>query len=72
MAKSSLPRNSSKLNLTKYQISLFQKMIYVGNQMVELLAELETGVIRPTMLKRAKKLIKKWSDLAVSLVNILI
>jgi len=40
--------------------------------MVELLAELETGVIRPTMLKRAKKLIKKWSDLAVSLVNILI
>lgn len=72
MAKNSLPVNSSKLNLTRRQAALFQKIILAGNQMAELLAQLEFRYIQPTKVKEANKLIKRWSNLMVQLAKMVI
>lgn len=72
MAKSSLPRNSSKLNLTRQQTSLFQKIILVGNQMAELLAQLEVRLIQPAKVREANKLVRRWSDLMTKLAKMII
>jgi hypothetical protein len=73
MAKKILPKNSFKLNLTPQQISLFQKIILTGNQMVELLsAQLEFSLTQSARIKEANKLIKRWSNLMVQLAKMLI
>jgi hypothetical protein len=72
MAKSSLPRNSSKLNLTRQQTLLFQKIILVGNQMAELLAQLEFRLIQPAKVREADKLVRRWSDLMTKLAKMII
>lgn len=72
MARNSLPGNSSQLNLTRRQKVLFRKIIATGNQMAELLAQLEFRYIQPTKLKEANRLINKWSDLMVQLAKMII
>jgi hypothetical protein len=72
MAKSSLPKNSSKLNFTRRQAELFQKIILAGNRMAELLAQLEFRLIQPAKAKEADKLIKKWPDLMMQLAKMII
>lgn len=69
MADNSLSKSRSKLNLTRRQISIFQKIILLGNQMAEMLADLEFRAIEP---KVAIKLAGRWSKLMVQLVKILI
>ena len=72
MAKSSLSKTTQKLNLTRRQTLLFQQIILAGNQMAELLAQLEFNIIQPARMKEAGKLAKQWSDLMVSLIKILL
>ena len=67
MAKDSLYKNTSKLNLTHHQASLFQRAILIGNQMSEMLAELEFRTVQP---KTAKKLSDRWCRLMVRFVKI--
>lgn len=69
MPKSIVPKCTSKLNLTRRQTSLFQKIILVGNQMSEMLAELEFRAVQP---KAAKKLSERWCRLMARLVKMLI
>lgn len=69
MSKHSLSKTSSKLNLTRRQIELFQKMILIGNQMSEALSALDRKGLVP---KNSAKLARKWGDLMVQLVKMLI
>ncbi len=71
MAKGSLSKTTHKLNLTRRQTLLFQQIILAGNQMAELLAQLEFHFVQPMKVKKADKLIKHWSNLMIRLVNML-
>lgn len=71
MAKASLSKSSSKLNLTRRQTYVFQKIIFVGNQMAELLARLEFKITHPARVKEATKLAKRWSSLMIQLAKLL-
>jgi hypothetical protein len=69
MAKLSVSKSTSKLNLTRRQTEIFQKVILVGNQMSEVLSTLEEKGLLP---KASVKLVQKWQSLMMKLVNILI
>lgn len=69
MTKSSLSKSTSKLNLTRRQLEVFQKIILVGNQMSEALSALDKKMMMP---KTSAKLVQKWQDLMIRLVNMLI
>ncbi|MBA2655296.1 MAG: hypothetical protein H0U71_09585 [Gammaproteobacteria bacterium] len=69
MTKSSVSKSTSKLNLTRRQIEIFQKIILVGNEMSDALSALDKMMLLP---KDSSKLIRKWQDLMIRLVNLLI
>ena len=69
MAQNSLPKRSSKLNLSRRQIALFQKVILIGSQMA--------GVINASshhfdLPKSATRYAQEWSELMVQLANALL
>lgn len=64
MANSSLSKSTSKLNLTREQSYLFRDIISAGNQMADMLAELEHRAVKPKIITR---LVKRWSKLMVRL-----
>ena len=59
----------AKLNLTRRQADLFQKIILMGNRMSDALSELDRKMLLP---KESAKLIVKWGKLMVKLANMLI
>jgi hypothetical protein len=69
MAKRSLQKNSSKLNLTDSQSTLFQKIILAGNDMADALKVLEYRKLLP---RQFFDLSQQWAKLMGELVNILI
>ena len=68
MAQKSLPKRSSKMNLSSRQVALFQKIIFVGSQM--------SGIINhhqsQTLPKMAAKYSQEWSDLMMQLAKTMI
>jgi hypothetical protein len=69
MAKPSLPKKSSKLNISRRHTELFQEIILVGNNMSDFIATLEDKISLP---KSAIKLARKWQDLMVRLAKLLL
>ena len=59
----------AKLNLTRRQADLFQKIILMGNRMSDALSELDRKMLLP---KESAKLITKWGKLMVKLAKMLI
>ena len=59
----------AKLNLTRRQADLFQKIILIGNRMSDTLSELDRKMLLP---KEAAKLISKWGNLMVKLAKMLV
>jgi hypothetical protein len=68
MARSSLANSSSKLNVSRRQTALFQKIILAGNHMAKELNHLNEQSLLP---KRTKKLARRWGGLMVELVEML-
>lgn len=67
MVRSSVSKSSSKLNLSRRQTDLFQRIILVGNQMAK--------AMRPRHQLPApdrEKLKRKWDDLTVELAHALL
>jgi hypothetical protein len=69
MARSSLSNSPAKLNLSRRQIILFQKIIIVGNQMSKALGCQRDGAISSP--KNGAKISKRWNNLMVQLVKML-
>jgi hypothetical protein len=69
MAKCSLQKKSSKLNLTESQSTLFQKIILAGNNMADALNVLEYRKLLP---RQFFGLSKQWANLMSELADILI
>ena len=59
----------AKLNLTRRQADLFQKIILIGNRMSDALSELDRKMLLP---KESAKLITKWGKLMVKLAKMLV
>lgn len=69
MAINSLSKSSPKLNLTRRQAELFQRIILVGNRMSDTLSALDKTMSLP---RDAAKLVHKWQKLMITLANMLI
>ncbi len=69
MAKCIVTKRKSELNLTSQQSALFQNIILVGNQMSDLLRQLDKQALLP---EPARKLPMKWGNLMVRLLDFLI
>jgi hypothetical protein len=69
MAKLSLSKKSSKLNLSRRHAELFQEIILVGNNMSDLISSLENKISLP---KSTIQLARKWQDLMVRLALLLV
>jgi hypothetical protein len=69
MAKLSLSKKSSKLNLTRRHAEIFQEMILIGNHMSDFIASLEKKISAP---KSSIQLARKWKFLMVRLAKLLI
>jgi hypothetical protein len=71
MANASLLKNSSKpkLNLTRRQISIIRKIIYLGSNMAELLQQVEP---ESHFYREAQKLSNHWGGLMQELAHTMI
>ena len=68
MAQRSLPKRSSKMNLSSHQVALFQKIIFVGSQMSGMINHHQNQVLP----KIATEYSQEWSDLIMQLAKTMI
>jgi hypothetical protein len=71
MARSSLAKSSSKLNLSRRQTELLRKIISVGNQMSELMYPDRSLPVPKDRAKLERKLGQAWSNLIVAFAKTL-
>ncbi|MBA2653738.1 MAG: hypothetical protein H0U71_01565 [Gammaproteobacteria bacterium] len=69
MAQKIVSKRSSKMNLSRHQVALFQKIIFVGSQMAGLINQANGQSVLPKM---ATRYAQKWSDLMVQLAKTLL
>jgi hypothetical protein len=69
MASGIVSKRTSKLNLSRRQVALFQKIILVGSQMAGIIIDSGDSAMLP---KGAAKCAQKWGDLMVQLANTLL
>lgn len=66
MARSSLANSSSKLNLSRRQLSLFRNIIVTGNQMAIALNNFNKQLL---LSNTTIKLVSRWEKLMVTFVE---
>lgn len=69
MAQKIVTKRSSKLNLSRRQVALFQKVIFVGSQMAGMINHSQQHSVIP---KNATKYAMEWGDLMFQLANTLL
>lgn len=69
MAQKIVTKRSTKLNLSRRQVALFQKIIFVGSQMAGILNHSSEHAVMP---KSGTRYATEWGDLMVQLANTLL